>query len=244
MSTLRIVLFLAALSTLTIFVASNSSPIYLVFLGTKTQALTVGLWVAIAIALGFLTSLFLQLLSYLSRRALPASIPQPEVRKPPSSTWGRSTTVTDSQPSYAAPINDSSPDWENEVASEVDGGNSEDWDIEEPPSESYSRESPTASSTAFQRDYSNYEVKQEPKSGYQSGSVYSYGYRDSSGSGAGKTESVYDADYRVITPPYQPTAKDKDDWESNQGTADEDWGFEDEDEFDGEEASDRANRRF
>ena len=38
----------------------------------------------------------------------------------------------------------------------------------------------------------------------------------------GKSESVYDADYRVITPPYQGTHIAKDE---------EDWGFEDDEEF-------------
>ena len=46
----------------------------------------------------------------------------------------------------------------------------------------------------------NYEVEQEPKTESCSGSVYSYGYREPSGSGVSQTESVYDADYRVITP--------------------------------------------
>jgi uncharacterized integral membrane protein len=51
-----------------------------------------------------------------------------------------------------------------------------------------------------------YEVQQTPKSSYRSGSIYSYSYRDSGDSSVGKTESVYDADYRVIIPPYQPDA--------------------------------------
>ncbi|MDJ0556466.1 MAG: hypothetical protein QNJ68_18900 [Microcoleaceae cyanobacterium MO_207.B10] len=50
----------------------------------------------------------------------------------------------------------------------------------------------------------NYEVKQQPKTESWSGSVYSYGYKEPSGSGVGQTESVYDADYRVITPPPPP----------------------------------------
>ncbi len=46
-----------------------------------------------------------------------------------------------------------------------------------------------------------YEVEQTPQTESWSGSVYSYGYRDQGESGVGKSESVYDADYRVIVPP-------------------------------------------
>jgi hypothetical protein len=82
----------------------------------------------------------------------------------------------------------------------------------------------------------SYEVSSEPKSSdaaggsrgdHRTGSVYSYSYRESSNSGVGKTESVYDADYRVITPPYhQPDTVEDDD----------DWGFDDDDDV---EDSDR-----
>ena len=47
----------------------------------------------------------------------------------------------------------------------------------------------------------NYEADQKPKTESWSGSVYSYGYKDSDRSGVGQSESVYDADYRIITPP-------------------------------------------
>lgn len=77
----------------------------------------------------------------------------------------------------------------------------------------------------------SYEVSSEPKSSdaaggslgdHRTGSVYSYSYRESSNSGVGKTESVYDADYRVITPPRrQPDTVDDDD----------DWGFDDDDDL-------------
>jgi hypothetical protein len=82
---------------------------------------------------------------------------------------------------------------------------------------------PTADSTS-------YEVNQEPKTASKSGSVYSYSYREPSESGVGKTEAVYDANYRVITPPYQKPPEPEDD---------DDWGFEDDEEFDDESESKR-----
>lgn len=48
----------------------------------------------------------------------------------------------------------------------------------------------------------DFEVKQEPKIRSQSGSMYSYSYRDPDESP--RQEDVYDAEYRVITPPYRP----------------------------------------
>jgi len=49
----------------------------------------------------------------------------------------------------------------------------------------------------------------------QSGSVYSYSYNEPKNTAVGKSESVYDADYRVIIPPYQPPTThqvEEDDW--------------------------------
>lgn len=46
----------------------------------------------------------------------------------------------------------------------------------------------------------------EPKTAARSGSTYAYGYRDPQNTGVGKTETVVDADYRVIVPPYTPPA--------------------------------------
>ncbi len=63
--------------------------------------------------------------------------------------------------------------------------------------------------TQQSQDSQTYERQQEPKSSSQSGSVYSYSYREPKNTAVGKTESVYDADYRVIIPPYQPPTTDQ-----------------------------------
>jgi hypothetical protein len=76
-------------------------------------------------------------------------------------------------------------------------------------------------------------VKQEPKTGSQSGSVYSYGYREQSNSGVGKADAVYDANYRVITPPYQKPVEPEED---------DDWGFEDDEDFN-DESQNQPRRR-
>lgn len=72
-----------------------------------------------------------------------------------------------------------------------------------------------------------YEVEQQPKTTQQSGSTYSYSYRDDNQTGVGRPESVVDADYRVVTPPYQVSDQDPDD----------DYGFD----FDDEDFADNEN---
>ncbi|MGA9380290.1 MAG: hypothetical protein WBV73_16115, partial [Phormidium sp.] len=73
----------------------------------------------------------------------------------------------------------------------------------------------------------------------RSGSVYSYSYKNPSNSAIGKTESVYDAEYRVITPPYRPLDSEEEDHTPESSPTnqqnnddDEDWGFDDDDAFD------------
>ena len=72
----------------------------------------------------------------------------------------------------------------------------------------------------------NYETEQTPKTESWSGSVYSYGYRDTGEgeSGVGQSESVYDADYRVIVPPPNTQIQsddDEEDWEEEDWKEDE-----------------------
>lgn len=53
-----------------------------------------------------------------------------------------------------------------------------------------------------------FEAEQSPKSESWSGSVYSYGYREPENTGVGKTESIYDADFRVIVPPTEASSSE------------------------------------
>ncbi|MBD2071713.1 hypothetical protein H6F93_30045 [Leptolyngbya sp. FACHB-671] len=89
-----------------------------------------------------------------------------------------------------------------------------------------------------QPQQTDYEVRRDPKTSYQSGSVYSYSYREPSDSGVGKTESVYDADYRVIIPPARSLDELDNEPASRQDLDEEDWDFED----DFEDEGDRPRR--
>ena len=104
----------------------------------------------------------------------------------------------------------------------------DDWDFDE----ERSVKSTTSPKNTESKAERNYEQKQEPTSGSKSGSSYSYSYREPKNSGVGKTESVYDADYRVIVPPYQsPTENQQPPQVANQ-PEDDDWGiFDDDEEF-------------
>lgn len=79
----------------------------------------------------------------------------------------------------------------------------------------------------------NYEANQEPKSKSWAGSVYSYGYRDPNQSGVGQTESVYDAEYRVLVPPIDPIPKPANEAPKNPSAeTEDDWGLDEDDVFD------------
>lgn len=110
-------------------------------------------------------------------------------------------------------------DWVEGTIPSASETNDEEWDDED--------EWPAETQAPPLREY---ETKQEPKTQFWAGSVYSFGYREPQNTGVGKTESVYDADYRVIQPPSPPATPDADDWETpSSQSGDDDWGL-DEDE--------------
>jgi hypothetical protein len=91
-------------------------------------------------------------------------------------------------------------DWENPL--------NEDWEA----SPTSAPAAPPPSSTPPKQTF---EAAQEPKQVSRSGSVYSYSYREPDQSGAGKSEKVVDADYRVLVPPYRPLDEDSPPTEEN-----------------------------
>jgi hypothetical protein len=179
------------------------------FLGMKTRALPLALWILMSVGAGAFTSLLITglfKLSTLFARSLPrerrnvggSSSTQPKEAHHTAASTSKSDTDSTST--------DAVDDWNS--------NSTDDWNWEEDTDKTRD-----FNSQKDVRDSRTYEASTEPKSGFRSGSVYSYSYRDPSNSGVGKTESVYDADYRVITPPYQQKNTDGED-------KDEDWGFE------------------
>jgi uncharacterized integral membrane protein len=114
-----------------------------------------------------------------------------------SSTQGYSSASTSERPDRYSAYAPNPPVREQEEW--------DDWDDYEQPT---TRDSEEQSSRRDVDDeyYSSrrteFEVPQEPKRRSQSGSIYSYSYRDPDQTVS--KDDVYDAEYRVITPPYRP----------------------------------------
>lgn len=209
---------------LVLFVLQNQQSIPLVFFGTKTTSLPVGLWVLSFAGAGLLTSLFIQLLSQPGQKT-PTS--RQEFNPPPTS---RRTMREDFQeqeeqpPSYKQipqtplyNVSENTQDWENEQ-------DSEEWDIETPPAQpnptpEYIEEKIEEIDQKISAvDAPHVEMQQTPKSTTRQGSVYSYTYREGRKKRDRSPKEVYDADYRVITPPYRdntPQQTDRDDDEED-----------------------------
>ncbi len=228
MALLRLILLVAIMGGLALLLAQNWSPILpLVFLGVQTKSLPLAMWILFSTAAGAATSLVIsglfQLSSYLAvpqRSTSPASKSRRTTTTSDRSTREKSTesysSYTSPPPSATQTSSQSNPD------DDWDTSDDQDWDFEEKPDS-------TRSQNPEVTDSKSYERRQEPKDSFRAGSSYSYSYREPKNSGVGKTESIYDADYRVIIPPYQPssddfTDKDNSTDKKNQ-TDEEDWGF-------------------
>lgn len=235
----RIVLLLIALGGLTVFALQNSVYLRLVFLGIKTQALPLGFWILAAVVFGVLTALvvawLLHTISSWGNARLLSRIRQLEAENASYQNQNRTTTSTYQNYSYAA-ASSSSTTASN--TSPTDSNSDREWEEEDDDDDETSYDS-SASSGASNVSDRNYEAKQEPTTTYRSGSVYSYGYKNPSNSAVGKTESVYDAEYRVITPPYRPLDTEEPEnipesppTKPQNNDDDDDWGFDDDDEWD------------
>jgi hypothetical protein len=213
MSIIRLILLVVVLGGLTLLLVQNLSPaLPLVFLGMRTKPLPLSLWILFSVGSGGLTSLLISSLfkftNYFSSQ--------------PSTGTFKSTTTTSRVPkpsrdetippsgSSREPVskttytsNDDFDDWE------TDDSQADNWDFDE---QRQTRKSPASPER-------------------QSDSVYSYSSQAPQNTGVGKTESVYDADYRVIIPPYQPDTTNQSD--------DDDWNFLEDDDFEDDQENPR-----
>lgn len=248
MSITQLITLLILVGGLAIFTIQNLTPsLPLIFLGNQLPALPLSLWILIAITAGILTYWMIAQLFQFSNTNLKASTTFQGSSKPPvepdrNASWGytspppeppqpsvytRYDSVSNSEPE-TSDGEGSNDDWETKVKPFNPS-----WDAEEKPSVSQPASNSSYSNNSPDSESKVYETEQQPKSESWSGSVYSYGYRgDASSTGVGKVETIYDADYRIITPP--PQTKIQDDIEPPNYPAqddDEDWGL-DEDESD------------
>ncbi|MEL4895104.1 LapA family protein [Crocosphaera sp. Alani8] len=208
-------------------VLQNRQPIILYFLGTNDETalfslqLPLGIWVVLFLSAGIISSLLIQILSRSPRSLSPRASNNPRSRKekPPETPYSRP------EPKKSDWDKSPPPEWENSLEEEDD-----EWDIEEPPLENTIPRQP---SMVEDKD-SEFEVKKPPKTSSQEGTVYSYTYRelsdrvpsqpssdppesDKKPSSSQQSRDVYDAQYRIITPPYQPLQDTQDGDEQDEG---------------------------
>jgi uncharacterized integral membrane protein len=277
---MRPVLLLVIVVGLTIFALQNVEPaLSLVFLGIRSPALPLSIWILLSMATGVVTSLLISALlsfsNYLSQRGnrtdrnsrsrdtvsgdrRTAYAPPPPPRKQEidpdfemensqtsyrteygtpagytPQTFQQETPNPPVAKNYTQPTTiqaaDDEDDWVSDGSKSGSGGSDDDWgrDDRDLPDRPQVNDVPATNPRA-------YEAKQEPKSKSWAGSVYSYGYRDPNQSGVGQTESVYDAEYRVLVPP-QDTILQPGDAELPQNPSaetEDDWGLDENDVFD------------
>jgi hypothetical protein len=225
MAGIRLILLVVVLGGLTLLLVQNFSPaLPLVFLGMRTQPLPLALWILFSITAGGLTSFFIATLFKFTNYFTPqVSSSKSTTTAPRVKTTSREETIPPPS-SPRRPVNKADyatskefDDWE------TDANQGDDWDVEEP------------QQTPSPKTYPDEQArKQGSKNGSQSDSVYSYSSQEPKNTGVGKTESIYDADYRVIIPPYQPPTTNQSDHQS-----DDDWDFFEDEDF----ADDNEPRR-
>jgi hypothetical protein len=217
----KLLLVLITLSILGILFLQNQEPVSLRLLcgdpttqycwyQTPTQPLAV--WMALFLSIGIVASLIWQALQHFSSKRRDRSAndfsPREAIRDRADSlprqktNYSREVFTTSTTDKAKIPNSSGSPsvsDWE--------ASRQEDW-------ESESQASPNVSSQVNSETTvrgSTFEVKQEPRNINQSGSTYSYQFKDSQKSNEpnrDNTDEVYDANYRTLnTPKYGERGK-------------------------------------
>ncbi|NEP34713.1 MULTISPECIES: hypothetical protein [Moorena] len=213
-----------------LFVVDNWLPVLpLVFLGMKTPPLPLALWIVGAVGAGVLTSISLRLPNYLAWRYSRRNSEPPDneplfseySRRESNQTQTRQHKTRERPASKETSKDDPVSDWEESSSKDWDFDKDQDSDRVSSGRQGVKQDSTSHTTIA---DPTSYDLSKELESSDQSDSVYSYSYRKPGNSGVGKSETVYDAKFRVINPPYKTVAKQPEEDE-------EDWGFEDDEDF-------------
>jgi len=234
MFNLRSLLLFSTLAILGLFIVQNLSTVLpLIIFGVRTPALPLGVWVLIAIVLGFISSLFLQLPS-----SFPSSRPRQSQRENLQESYSEEFVEEasnrqnrdDRSQGYRGGSSQgerrSNPEISPDVSDwDLDFG--DDWQDEPRPVNPPPRNTPPESEV--------YAPKQAPVVPPRTPAPYGMGDQDKSEgnkvagekteigkSGVGRTEAVYDANYRVINAPFSPPPRVA-------KAQEEDWGLEEED---------------
>ncbi len=197
MAVIRLIILVIATLGLIILLVQNLSPsLPLVFLGMRTQSLPLALWILFSIIAGMITSVIIISLMKFTTYLNLQEQPIPVSKSiPRSSRVKPNTPPPTSPPPPVSQFDDEFDDWET-------NRNEDNWNDED-----------------------NLEsVPEASPPGTRPSSVYSYSSQSPKNTAVGKTETIYDADYRVIIPPYEAPSQ-------NKATDDDDWDFFEDDEF-------------
>lgn len=207
---MRLLILVLLLGGISVFVLQNREPVTLVFFGSNKTTLPIAFWVLSFTGAGAMTSVLWQILNRSGKSSNPSTTQRVYPKSPdpfPPSSRVQDSGVRPRQQEWRSPMNSppsrAESDWETE--------DKEDWNIEQAP---IKEPEPNPPRDNFERSLkedvaTNFEAQQQPKTVSHTGSVYSYGYREAKNQeqDTGKTDQVYDANYRVITPPYRENTK-------------------------------------
>ncbi len=227
---MKLLFLLLILVSTVVFLIQNQQPIDLYFLGVNTQTalftlkLPIGIGVILFSIAGILTSLIIQFLNQFSAssssRTFTPPSPRREPPKPPSQPPEPSEFSSSSKEADWGKMPQKNWEGIEQEIEEEDG-----WDIEKPPTEpTFTREKLERELQEGEEQTTDFEVQQPPKKTAHEGSVYSYTYRElresedsppfqesvkpppkkpeTPRSKNQTVDQVYDANYRILTPPY------------------------------------------
>ncbi len=233
-------IFLIFLGICILFVVQNLQPISLVFFGGNPITLPLSIWILLFTGAGFISSLIIQTLNKVtSSTAISDNVPQPQQPpyyyppSPPSSpTTPTKTRNLEERPSFEnyapekihSPSEYSNLDTVKNLGSDRElESNERDW------SEPMETKAHKQEIMATNQEDTNVEVEQNPQTKSRSASLYSYQPRERTQIRAQlkptskpkpkskSQDEVYEANYRVITPPYRDNDRPMDE--------DEEWDF-------------------
>ena len=218
---MKLLLPLLILVSTVVFLIQNQQTVTLYFLGINAKtalfslSLPVGIWVILFSIFGILTSLIIQLVNQFSSSLSPRDF----------TFYPQSPEISGSSPSSKK------TDWgktsqRNWGKIEQDFEEEDGWDIDKPPTQpTFTREKLERKLQEEEEQTTGFEVRQPPRKAFHQGSIYSYTYRelrDSENSRLSQesveplpnkpetlesnnktVDRVYDANYRVLTPPYR-----------------------------------------
>lgn len=184
----KLLIIVFFLGSLAIFILQNTQSVSLVLFGFTIATLPVGIAILLSISAGILTSLLLQIINQSRTRKYPQIYPEPSKKNFPN--------YPPSNPSKNKVRPDSRSSFKPEINSEQKNDNYDKQNLKNSPTTQIQD-----NITKSVSDTENVENKENPP---KKDTIYSYSYPENKPKEVNKTDNVYDANYRVIVPPYQP----------------------------------------